>query len=174
MKFGMGGQSDKRWRWFAFSKLREEVPSHYIPIHPDNIATKDWVILLEGGTIVGSPEKLRLVLATTEKKIVTKYDLFRRLQHFLVLEGFNPGIHVLYFCPQLYRCDCDGNLVPLEGEEIGHLLLQSLQNGAVEKKPWYEPSKKLPSEAIFSQASNRQCENIVPDLPEPASLQPAE
>jgi hypothetical protein len=48
--------------------LRRKVPSHYIPIHPDNIAKKDWIILLEAGTIVESaPQKLRVALATTEK-----------------------------------------------------------------------------------------------------------
>jgi len=48
--------------------LRRKVPSHYIPINPDNAAKKDWVILLEAGTIVGSaPQKLRVALATTEK-----------------------------------------------------------------------------------------------------------
>jgi len=37
------------------------VPSHLIPIHPDNTKSKDWVILLEAGTIVGpSPDKLRV------------------------------------------------------------------------------------------------------------------
>ena len=123
--------------------------------HADNVASKDWVILLEQGTIVGSPDKLRLALTTTEKKIATRYDLFRGAQHFLVLEGFNPRIHILYFCPQLYRCESGNNLVPLEGEEIGKLLLQSLQEGGAEKKPWYEPSKKLRNEAIVSQVMNK-------------------
>ena len=43
--------------------FRRTVPIHYIPAHPDNIAKKDWIILLEAGTIVGpSAEKLRAVL----------------------------------------------------------------------------------------------------------------
>jgi hypothetical protein len=41
--------------------LRRKVPIHSIPVHPDNIAKKDWIILLEAGTIVGpSAEKLRV------------------------------------------------------------------------------------------------------------------
>src|SRR6516165_10475387 len=67
--------------------LRREVPSHYIPIHPDNIAKKDWIILLEAGNIVESAaRKLRVALATTEKRIVRKYNLFLRAEHFLVLD----------------------------------------------------------------------------------------
>jgi hypothetical protein len=100
--------------------FRRKVPIHYIPIHPDNISKKDWIILLEAGTIVGpSPEKLRVALATLERKIVRKYNIFLRSEHFLVLEGYDPRIHALYYCPQLYRRDSDKQLVPLEGEEIG-------------------------------------------------------
>ena len=36
--------------------FRRKVPHYYIPIHPDNIAIDDWIILLEAGTIVG-PKK---------------------------------------------------------------------------------------------------------------------
>jgi hypothetical protein len=82
--------------------FRRNVPIHYIRVHPDNIAKKDWIILLEAGTIVGpSAEKLRVALATLEKKIVTKYNIFLKPEHFLVLEGYDPRIHALYYCPQL-------------------------------------------------------------------------
>jgi hypothetical protein len=54
----------------------------------------------------------------------------------------------LYFCPQLYRSDGDNNLVPLEGEDIGRLLAQSVQDGVVEKEPWYEPLDKMPGKPI--------------------------
>ena len=44
--------------------LRRKVPTHYIPIHPHNVSNKDWIILLEAGTIVGpSAEKLRVAQA---------------------------------------------------------------------------------------------------------------
>ena len=73
--------------------FRRKVPIHYIPVHQDNIKNKDWIILLEAGTIVGpSAEKLRVALATLEKKIATKYNIFLRRKHFLVLEGYDPRI----------------------------------------------------------------------------------
>ncbi|TMJ21840.1 MAG: hypothetical protein E6G96_20330 [Alphaproteobacteria bacterium] len=88
-----------------------------------------------------SAEKLRVAKATLEKRIVRKYDnIFRRKQHFLVLDDYDPQIHAVYFCPQLYRYDRDGNLVPLDGEEIGKLIAQSLQDRVVEKQLWYNPS----------------------------------
>jgi hypothetical protein len=125
--------------------FRRKVPRHFVPIHPDNIASKDWIILLEAGTIVGqSPEKLRVAAATQERKIVTKYNAFLRKQHFLVLEGFDPRIHTLYFCPQLYHLDSGNKLVPLEGEEIGKLLAQTVRDAVIEKRSWYEPSEPSP------------------------------
>jgi hypothetical protein len=126
------------------------VPSNYVAIHPDNVRKKDWVILLEAGTMIGpSAEKLRVAKAILEKTIVRKYDnIFRRKQHFLVLDDYDPQIHAVYFCPQLYRPDGEGNLVPLDGEEIGKLIAQSLQDGVVEKEPWYNPSSKLPNQPM--------------------------
>ena len=50
-----------------------KLPRHLIPIHDDNASSKDWIILLEAGTIVGaSPDKLRVARATLERKIVTR------------------------------------------------------------------------------------------------------
>jgi len=41
--------------------FRRTVPSHLIRIHPHNVKSKDWIILLEAGTIIGpSPERLRV------------------------------------------------------------------------------------------------------------------
>jgi hypothetical protein len=130
--------------------FRRKVPQHYIPIHPDNIGKNDWLILLEAGTIVGPKgEKLRVAKATLEKKIKRKYNIFLRKRHFLVLEEYNPRIHALYFCPQLYKFDSDNKLVSLEGEEIGQLLARSVQDGVVEKPPWYDALDKLPSKPIL-------------------------
>ena len=107
--------------------FRRKVPLHYIPVHRDNITKRDWIILLEAGTIVGpSAEKLRVALATLEKKIVTKYNIFLRPEHFLVVEGYDPRIHALYYCPQLYKYDAEKKLVPLEGEEIGKLVAKAV------------------------------------------------
>ena len=148
--------------------FRRKVPIHYIPIHPDNISKKDWIILLEAGTIVGpSPEKLRVALATLERKIVRKYNIFLRAEHFLVLEGYDPRIHALYYCPQLYRRDSDKQLVPLEGEEIGKLVAQAVQNGVVEKQPWYEPSEQLPSTPVVNETNIDFDSMIVDTHPEP-------
>jgi hypothetical protein len=126
--------------------FNREVPHDYIPIHPDNIGTKNWIILLEAGTIVGSKaEKLRVAKTTLEKRIKKKYNILLRKKHFLALQGYDPRIHAVYFCPQLYKYDGDNALVPLTGEEIGQLIAQSVQEGIVEKQPWYEALDELPS-----------------------------
>ena len=83
-----------------------------------------------------------------EKKIATKYNIFLRRTHFLVLEGYDPRIHALYYCPQLYKYDGEKRLVPLEGEEIGRLVAKAVQNGVVEKRPWYPPSEMLPRKPV--------------------------
>jgi hypothetical protein len=144
--------------------FRRKVPIHYIPVHPDNIAKKDWIILLEAGTIVGpSAEKLRVALATLEKKIVRKYNIFLRPEHFLVLEGYDPRIHALYYCPQLYKYDADKNLVPLEGEEIGKLVARAVQNGVVEQQPWYAPSEMLSRKPIVDGKMDIDFDSVIVD-----------
>ena len=142
--------------------FRRKVPSNYIPIHPDNIAKKDWIIVLEVGTIVGdTTEKLRVAVATLDKTIVTKYNILLRKQNFLVLDGYDPRIHALYFCPQLYKQNSDKQLVPLEGEEIGRLLAQSVKDGVVEKRPWYERLDKLPIEPVISKTIKADFDTVV-------------
>ena len=90
--------------------FKRTVPINYVPIHRDNIKKKDWIILLEAGTIVGpSTEKLRVASATVERKIVTKYNIFLRPKHYLVLDGYDPRIHRVFFCPQLYKHDLTTN-----------------------------------------------------------------
>jgi hypothetical protein len=148
------------------SIFRRKVPSHYIPIHPDNITKSDWIIVLEAGTIVGpATEKLRVAIATLEKKIVKKYNIFLRSKHFLVLDGYDPRIHALYFCPQLYKFDSDDKLVALEGEEIGQLLAQAVQGAIVEKQPWYDPSEKSPRQPIITAAKASDFDSLVVDRP---------
>ncbi len=104
-----------------------------------------------------------------ERKIVTKYNIFLRKQRFLVLEDYDPRIHALYFCPQLYKADADDRLVALEGEEIGRLLAQSLQDGVVEKKPWYQPSTELPIQPIITTSMEMDLDTVVVDGPMPKS-----
>jgi hypothetical protein len=106
---------------------------------------------LEAGTIVGpSPDRLRGCEVDAEKKIVKRYDLLLRVKHFLNVEGYDPRIHAVYFCPQLYKYDPDKKLVPLQGEEIGRLIAQALASGVKERRPWYEPAEKLPDQPIIN------------------------
>jgi hypothetical protein len=134
-----------------------------VPIHPDNANTKDWVILLEASTIVGhTRDKLRVALTTQERKLVKKRKLFRKTEYFLIVDGYDPRIHALYFCPQLYKNE-DGNLVPLTGQEIGQLMAQALEGGAIEKPPWYEPSDDLPIEPVIKTNSKMELDSLVVD-----------
>src|SRR5580700_9554414 len=131
--------------------FRRKVPSHLIPIHPDNATSKDWVLLLEAGTIIGpSPERLRVARTTQERKIAKKYNVWLRAEHFLDVEGYDPRIHAVYFCPQLYKYDPDKKLVPLQGEEMGRLIAQALAGGVKARRPWYEPSEKLPDQPVVN------------------------
>jgi hypothetical protein len=147
------------------SIFRRKVPNHYIPVHSDNVVKNDWIIVLEAGTIVGpSAEKLRVARATLERKIVKKYNILLRAQHFLVVQGYDPRIHALFFCPQLYRYEAD-KLVMLEGEEIGRLIAQAVQNGVVERRPWYEPAEPVPGRPIITAALPAELDTVVVDEP---------
>jgi hypothetical protein len=142
------------------------VPSHLIPVHPDNAAKKDWVILLEAGTIVGpSPERLRVARSTLERKIVKKHNILLQARHYLVVDGYDPRIHALYFCPQLFRYDPDKKLVPLQGEEIGRLIAQALESGVNERRPWYEPSEKPPEQPVISAQMPGEFDTVVVEMP---------
>ncbi len=144
---------------------RREGQNHLIQVDPDNAASKDWIILLEAGTIVGpSPLKLRVARASLDKKIVKKYNFLLRVQHFLEVEGYDPRIHAVYFCPQLYKYDSDKQLVPLQGEEIGKLIAQALANGVKERRPWYEPWETLPDQPIIN-APKDEFDTLVVEMP---------
>src|SRR5690242_1893 len=125
--------------------FRRKVPSHFVRVHPDNIANKDWLIMLEAGTIIGpSPERLRVARSTQERKIVKTYNIMLQSEHFLLVEGYDPRIHAVFFCPQLYKYDSDQKLVPLQGDEIGRLIAHAVEGGIAERRPWYQPAEKLP------------------------------
>jgi hypothetical protein len=145
--------------------FRRRASHQLIPVHPDNAVTKDWVILLEAGTIVGpSPDRLRIARATLERKIVKKRNILFRAQHFLVVEGYDPRIHAVYFCPQLYKYDADKKLVPLQGDEIGKLIAQALESGVNARQPWYEPSAKMPEEPIINAPMKQEFDTVVVDM----------
>src|SRR5579862_4354556 len=148
------------------SILRRKARSHAIPIHRDNLANNDWVVVLEAGTIVGpSPERLRVARATQERKVIKKYDIFLRAAHFLVVEGYNPRIHAVYFCPQLYRYDSEKKLVPLLGEEIGRLIAQAVEGGVTARRSWYDPAEKLPGQPVITTPVLAEFDTVVVELP---------
>jgi len=147
------------------SLFRRRPASDFVPIHPDNTRKKDWIILLEAGTIVGKPrDKLRVALTTTERKVKKRYSLFGKTRHFLVVDGYDPRIHALYFCPQLYKYDED-KLVPLQGEEVGRLIAQSLEAGVDERRPWYEPLDKSPDVPIIGAPMQGEFDAVVVEMP---------
>ena len=146
--------------------FRRKTPSDLVPIHRDNARSKDWVILLEAGTIVGpSPERLRIARTTQERKIVKRYNILLKAKYFLFVEGYDPRIHVVYFCPQLYKYDADKKLLPLQGEEIARLIAHALEGGITEKRPWYEPSEKLPNHSIISTPIQAEFDTLVVEMP---------
>jgi hypothetical protein len=146
--------------------FRKKASNHLIPVSPDNAASNDWIILLEAGTIVGpSPDRLRVARSTLEKKIVKRYGLRLRAKYFLDVEGYDPRIHAVYFCPQLFKYDPDKKLVPLQGEEIGRLIAQALASGVKERRPWYEPAEKLPDQPIVNTPKD-QFETLVVEMPD--------
>jgi hypothetical protein len=149
----------------TMSLFRRKEPTHLIPVAPENATSKDWVVLLEAGTIVGqSPDKLRVARSTMDKKVVKKYNVLLRAKHFLDVEGYDPRIHAVYFCPQLYKYDANKKLVPLEGEEIGRLIAHSVASGVKQRRPWYEPAEKLPDQPIIN-ALQDQFDSLVVDMP---------
>ena len=122
----------------------------------------DWIILLEANTIVDSSGELRVARTTQKRKIVWRFRSFRR-RPFLVIDGYDPRIHTLYFCPQLYKHDEHGRLVPLEGEEIGRLLAKALEGKVKLRLPWYDPSHKLPADPIIAGDLNKEFDTLVID-----------
>jgi hypothetical protein len=95
--------------------------------------------------------------------------IFLRTKYFIVVEGYNPRIHALYFCPQLFRHE-SGKLVPLEGEEIGQLIARAVEASAIERRPWYEPTEKLPQERLINSAMLREYDTLVVEMPARDSL----
>ena len=136
-----------------------------VPVHKDNVNSDDWLVLLEAATIVGHERnKLRVALTTKERRVVKRRKLFRIPEHFLIVEGYDPRIHALYFCPQLYK-NQEGELVPLSGQEIGELMAKALEGGAIEKPPWYEPSDGAPKEPVIKSTPEMELDTLVVDAP---------
>ena len=141
------------------------LPRHLVPVHSDDVVNKDWIILLEAGTIVGpSPQRLRVATATQERKIAKKYKLFGTSSYFLVLDEYNPRTHAVYFCPQLYRCDNE-KLAPLTGDEIGSYVAQAIESAVTNRRPWYEPSEKSPDEPVINTPLLKEFDTVVVEMP---------
>jgi len=137
-----------------------------VPLNRDKAAKKDWVILLEAGTIVGpSPERLRVARATLERNVVKRYNILLQAERFLVVDGYNRRIHALYFCPQLYRYDPDKKLVPLQGDEIGRLIAQALEGRVTARRPWYKPSEKMPDQPVITSDMQAEFDTVVVEMP---------
>ena len=131
--------------------FRRNSRRHLIPLHRDNAGGQDWLVILEANTIVGPDrEALRVACATRERKIVKKLRSFRQ-QLFLLLEDYDPRIHVLFFCPQLYQYDKDGALVPLRSDEIGKFVARALDDKTAVRRPWYNPMQSLPHRPLVAE-----------------------
>jgi hypothetical protein len=153
--------------------FRRRMPSHLVPIHPHNAGNRDWIILLEASTIIGpSAEKLRVARTTQERNIVTKRRFLRK-QLFLAIDGYDPRIHVVFFCPQLYKHDHENKLVPLQGEEIGNFVAEALQDKTSVRRPWYEPTESIPGEPLIEETV-KDFDTLVVEAPKPrAALAPS-
>jgi hypothetical protein len=162
--------------------LRQRNPYRLVPIHPSNAFNKDWAVLLEATTIVGPrANKFRVSSATQEKNVVQRLawsrgETFLAGSHrrtFMVIEDYNPRIHVLLFCPQLYQCDQTGRLSPLNGEEIGRFIAQALAQKAPQRHPWYNPLHAVPTEPVFNEPMPGDYDTLVVEPALSAPLVPA-
>jgi hypothetical protein len=102
--------------------------------------------------------------STIDKKVVKKYNFLLKAKHYLDVEGYDPRIHAVYFCPQLYKYDSNKKLVPLEGEEIGRLIAHSVASGVKQRRPWYEPSEEVPDQPIINSPKD-QFDSLVVNMP---------
>jgi hypothetical protein len=145
--------------------FKRENPNSLVPIHPNNIFSKDWIVLLEASTIVGpSPDRLRVARTTQDRKIVRRFRGLRR-RTFLVIDNYDARIHTLYFCPQLYKYDSNQKLAPLQGDEIGKLIADAIQDQVKARRPWYDPADELPSEPVVARDMVTEFDTLVVEKP---------
>jgi hypothetical protein len=146
---------------------------HLIPLHRDNAGKKDWLIMLEANTIVGPEQQsFRVAWATQDRRVVRPLtSLWPQL--FLVVEGYDPRIHVLFFCPQLYKYGRDGALVPLRGEEIGDFIAQAIADKAAKRRPWYDPMEPVPNRPLVAATMLEEFDTLLVEAPALAPLLPA-
>ena len=141
--------------------FRRRNPYRLVPIHPSNAVNKDWAILLEATTIIGTrAKKLRVASAKQQKNVVRRFGLSHR-KTFLVIEEYNPRIHILLFCPQLYMFDQGGRLSPLEGEEIGRFIAEALAQKTPLRCPWYDPRYGVPADSLLNEPMPSDYDTLV-------------
>lgn len=147
-----------------------------LPVHPDNVRNTDWVILLEANTIVdGSGDRLRVARAAQAREIIKSRWPFGP-RFYLFVEGYNPRIHFVVFCPQLYKHDRAGRLTPLRGTEIGQFIARALNDKANPRPPWYGLPDKVPDQPIINETLLNEYDSLlaeptlVPRLP-PAAIE---
>jgi hypothetical protein len=132
--------------------FRRKSRRHLIPLHRDNARSDDWLVILEANTIVAPHrEALRVACATRKHRIVTRVRSFTR-QLFLLVEGYDPRIHIVLFCPQLYHYDRDGTLVAMRSDEIGRFIAKSLDEKTAVRRPWYGPSQSRARSPLLAEA----------------------
>jgi hypothetical protein len=145
--------------------LRRKGRRHLIPLHRDNARSDDWLIVLEANTIVGrAREALRVACAARERNIVTRLRSFKP-QLFLRVEGYDPRIHVLFFCPQLYHYDKAGTLVPMRGDEIGTFMARALDDKTANRRPWYGPWQSLPGGPVVAEPMLDEYDTLLVESP---------
>ena len=85
------------------------------------------------------------------------------------IREFTPCIFVLNFT----NMTLIKKLVPLQGEEIGKLIAQALASGVKARRPWYEPSEKLPTQPVVN-APKDQFDTLVVDMASARELDPTD
>lgn len=84
-----------------------------------------------------------------------------KLRPFLVLEGFDPRIHFVVLCPQLYKYDHDSVLVPVRGEEIGAFIARALNHKTVLRCPWYKLMDKIADQPLITETILTELDTLV-------------
>jgi len=54
--------------------------------------------------------------------------------------------------------------MPLRGEEMGQLIAHALSNRVAQRRPWYEPSEKLPDEPIIGAQALTEFDTVVVEM----------
>jgi len=96
-----------------------------------------------------------------------------RRQLFLFVEEYDPRIHMLFFCPQLYQYDQDGTLVPLRADEIGKFIAQAITDQAARRRPWYHPAEAVSSKTLIQASMLDEFDTLVVEAPPLVPLLPA-